>query len=373
MIETVRRCTALPLDVHLMVVEPEKYFDDFVRAGASGLTIHAEAAPHLHRQLTRIRELGCRPASRSTPRHHSTPCVRCLRDRPSVHHDGEPGVRRTAIHSEAVDKIRRARLMLDENGSSAVLEVDGGVGRSTIHDVWNAGADTFVAGNAIFSASDPRAEIALLRGLCGVTYDRPPAMDGRRGDSRRVGDRTRGRIVLHAGQLFPVTIGSTHRISARRRSDRISTRSMADYKGQVIVLNVWATWCGPCKDELPSLQRLYSEYGPKGLKLVAVSIDDFVSEDSIRKFANNFGISFEVLHDSTQAIERVYQTTGYPETFVIGPEGTIRKKWIGPDDWNSQGNRALIAQLLGLPTSRPTISGDVPAAVDLPSAKPPTP
>ena len=89
-------------------------------------------------------------------------------------------------------------------------------------------------------------------------------------------------------------------------------KTMADYKGQVIVLNVWATWCDPCKDELPSLQRLYSEYGPKGLKLVAVSIDDYVSEDSIRKFANNFGISFEVLHDSTHAIERVYQTTGLP-------------------------------------------------------------
>ena len=58
-IDTVRRCTSLPLDVHLMVLQPENYFDDFVRAGASGLTVHAEVAPHLHRQLTRIRELGC--------------------------------------------------------------------------------------------------------------------------------------------------------------------------------------------------------------------------------------------------------------------------------------------------------------------------
>src|SRR5437764_7516804 len=58
-IETIRKRTALPLDVHLMVVEPEKYFDDFAAAGANGLTIHAEAAPHLHRQLNRIRELGC--------------------------------------------------------------------------------------------------------------------------------------------------------------------------------------------------------------------------------------------------------------------------------------------------------------------------
>jgi peroxiredoxin len=98
-----------------------------------------------------------------------------------------------------------------------------------------------------------------------------------------------------------------------------------------------------------------------------------VSEDSIRKFTNTYGISFEVLHDSTHAIERVYQTTGYPETFVIGREGTIRKKWIGPDDWSSQGNRALIAQLLGLPTPRPTIAGDAPASVTMPSAKPPSP
>ena len=69
----------------------------------------------------------------------------------------------------AVDKIRRARLMLDEEGSGAALEVDGGINRDTIHDVWSAGADTFVAGNAIFAAKDPRAEIGALRARCGVT------------------------------------------------------------------------------------------------------------------------------------------------------------------------------------------------------------
>ena len=104
---------------------------------------------------------------------------------------------------------------------------------------------------------------------------------------------------------------------------------------------------------MPSLERLHQAYGDKGLKIVAVSIDDYVSEDSIRTFAKNLGVTFEVLHDPTHAIERVYQTTGYPETFVIGPEGTIRKKWIGPDDWSSQGNRALIAQLLGLADAAP--------------------
>ena len=169
-IETVRKLTALPLDVHLMVVEPEKYFDDFAAAGANGLTIHAEAAPHLHRQLTRIRELGCMAGVALNP---ATPlnavCEVVSELDLLLIMSVNPGFGGQRFITDAVDKIRRARLMLDENGSNAVLEVDGGIGRNTIHDVWNAGADTFVAGNAIFSASDPRAEIALLRGLCGVT------------------------------------------------------------------------------------------------------------------------------------------------------------------------------------------------------------
>ena len=169
-IETVRKLTALPLDVHLMVVEPEKYFDDFVSAGANGLTIHAEAAPHLHRQLNRIRELGCMAGVALNP---ATP-LSAVREVVSeldllLIMSVNPGFGGQRFITDAVDKIRRARLLLDENGSSAVLEVDGGIGRTTIQDVWNAGADTFVAGNAIFSAADPRAEIAVLRGLCGVT------------------------------------------------------------------------------------------------------------------------------------------------------------------------------------------------------------
>jgi len=169
-IETVRKLTALPLDVHLMVIEPEKYFDDFVSAGANGLTIHAEAAPHLHRQLNRIRELGCMAGVALNPATPLSAVSEVISELDlllimSVN----PGFGGQKFITDAVDKIRRARLLLDENGSSAVLEVDGGIGRTTIQAVWNAGADTFVAGNAIFSAADPRAEIAVLRGLCGVT------------------------------------------------------------------------------------------------------------------------------------------------------------------------------------------------------------
>jgi peroxiredoxin len=154
-------------------------------------------------------------------------------------------------------------------------------------------------------------------------------------------------------QLFPVEVGSAAPAFTAKVLDQPAYKSLADYKGQVVLLNIWATYCGPCQEELPSLERLYQEYGGKGLKLVAVSVDDYVSEDSIRKFAKNFGVTFEVLHDSSGAIERQYQATGYPETFVIGREGTIRKKWIGADDWTSTGNRALVAQLLGLESPRP--------------------
>lgn len=172
-------------------------------------------------------------------------------------------------------------------------------------------------------------------------------------------------------QLFPVTLGS--KAPDFRAKELVGTqyKTLADYKGQVVVLNVWATYCGPCQAELPSFQRLYREYGPKGLKLVAVSVDDYVTEDSIRTYVKNFGLTFEILHDPTHAIERAYQTTGYPETFVIGREGTIRKWVIGAEDWNSQGNRALVAQLLGLETPRPVADiGDAPRGIALPRARP---
>jgi peroxiredoxin len=171
-------------------------------------------------------------------------------------------------------------------------------------------------------------------------------------------------------ELFPVTIGSTAPDFRAKVLGESRYKTLADYKGQVVLLNVWATWCPPCQAELPSLQRLYQAYGDKGLKLVAVSIDDYVTEDSIRAFAKNFGITFEILHDSTHAIERIYQTTGYPESFVIGREGTIRKKWIGPDDWNSQGNQALVAQLLGLRPPRAVGDTSVGQAMTLPARAP---
>jgi ribulose-phosphate 3-epimerase len=169
-IETVRRLTELPLDVHLMVVEPERYFDDFAAAGATGLTIHLEAAPHLHRQIHRIRELGCLSGVAINP---ATP-VELVRDVASdidllLVMSVNPGFGGQSFIPQSVDRIRRARELLDSARSRAMLEVDGGIARDTIADCWMAGADTFVAGNAIFSAPDPRREIGALRSRCGVS------------------------------------------------------------------------------------------------------------------------------------------------------------------------------------------------------------
>jgi ribulose-phosphate 3-epimerase len=166
-IETVRRLTELPLDCHLMVVEPERYFDEFAHAGANSITVHPEVSPHLHRQLHRIKELGCLAGASLNP---STP-LSCVREVATdldvlLIMTVDPGFGGQQFITAAVDKVRRARLLLTELGSGAALAVDGGINRQTIRETWRAGADTFVAGSAVFTASDPTAEIAALRAAC---------------------------------------------------------------------------------------------------------------------------------------------------------------------------------------------------------------
>jgi ribulose-phosphate 3-epimerase len=166
-IETVRKLTTLPLDVHLMTIEPEKYFDSFAKAGANGLTIHVETAPHLHRQLMRIKEVGCLAGATMNPSTSLDTVREVAGDLDlllimSVN----PGFGGQKFIAQSVDKIRRARQLLDSVRSPAILEVDGGIARDTIHACFHAGADTFVAGNAIFSAADPAAEVAVLRNRC---------------------------------------------------------------------------------------------------------------------------------------------------------------------------------------------------------------
>jgi peroxiredoxin len=162
-------------------------------------------------------------------------------------------------------------------------------------------------------------------------------------------------------ELFPVTVGSkAPDFKATAIEGVPQTKTIADYKGQVVLLNVWATWCLPCRTEMPSIQALYDRFGPRGLKVVAVSIDNPGTEAKIREFRDQYGLTFEILHDASGLIKRDYQTTGVPETFIIGRDGIIRKKVIAAADWNSQGNRALFAQLLGVTEPGDSVGVDAP-------------
>jgi thiol-disulfide isomerase/thioredoxin len=145
--------------------------------------------------------------------------------------------------------------------------------------------------------------------------------------------------------VYPSVRGDTT-FTSRPAAPGSPAHTLADYKGQVVLLNVWATWCPPCRAEMPAIESLHREFGPRGLRVVAVSVDDKGTEKLIEKFVRDFGLSFEILHDAPGEIQRRYQTTGVPETFVLGRDGVIRKKVIGAADWSSPGNRALIAQLL---------------------------
>ena len=166
-IETVRKLTTLPLDVHLMVIEPENYFESFAKAGANSMTNHVEAAPHLDRQLAHIHELGCGAGLALNP---GTP-VEWAREVAAeldvlLIMTVNPGFGGQSFIPSSLDKVRRAGLLLRETKSRAVLDVDGGISRATIEHVWRAGADTNDADHAVFSAADPRAEIGALRALC---------------------------------------------------------------------------------------------------------------------------------------------------------------------------------------------------------------
>ncbi len=168
-IATVNAITSMPLDVHLMVVEPEKYLERFADAGADTLTIHAEATPHLQRHLVRIRELGCRAGVALNPSTPLSAVSDLLADIDLLLvMTVNPGFGGQPFIPHSLDKVRRARAVLADARSAAALEVDGGISLTTIASVWSAGADTFVAGNSIFGAPDPGSAIRALRTACSI-------------------------------------------------------------------------------------------------------------------------------------------------------------------------------------------------------------
>jgi peroxiredoxin len=124
--------------------------------------------------------------------------------------------------------------------------------------------------------------------------------------------------------------------------------SLSRYKGKVIFLNFWATWCKPCEEEMPSMQYLYNTLKGKNFEMVAVSIDS-KGGSTVQEFVEQYGISFPVLHDRKGKIKELYKTTGVPETFIIDQNGVVAEKVWGPRDWSAPYATKVIHDLLNSP------------------------
>lgn len=158
-VEAVRKATSLPLDAHLMIVEPEKYIGDFAKAGADIISVHQEACPHLHRTIQQIKDAGKKAGVVLNP---STPLVtleEILNDVDLILlMSVNPGFGGQRFIDSSVEKVRRLRRMLDERQAQAELEIDGGIDPTTAPQVVSAGATMLVAGSAVFHADGGPAE-----------------------------------------------------------------------------------------------------------------------------------------------------------------------------------------------------------------------
>lgn len=163
-VQAIKKAASRPLDVHLMIVEPEKYVEAFVQAGADVLTVHAEACTHLHRVIQQIRHAGAKPAVVLNP---ATPLSAIEEVLGDVHMvllmSVNPGFGGQSFIPGTVDKVRRLRAMLDARGLDTHIEVDGGINAETARQVVAAGADVLVAGSYVFGAKDYATAIRSLR------------------------------------------------------------------------------------------------------------------------------------------------------------------------------------------------------------------
>jgi ribulose-phosphate 3-epimerase len=171
-IEAIKKLATKPLDVHLMMVEPEKYISEFRKAGADVITVHYEACPHLHRTLQQIRETGAKAGVALNPH---TP-VSVLED---ILEDADlfllmsvnPGFGGQKFIYQTLSKIKKLRQMMDERNIEAYIEIDGGVGLQNAEVILQAGADVLVAGSSVFNAKNPNQAIVDLKALSSKMFD----------------------------------------------------------------------------------------------------------------------------------------------------------------------------------------------------------
>ena len=126
--------------------------------------------------------------------------------------------------------------------------------------------------------------------------------------------------------------------------------SLSDLRGQVVLVNFWATWCKPCEDEMPAMERLYRELRAEGFVLLAISVDH--DRDEVARFRERLGLSFPILLDSGQAVARAYLTFRFPESLLIDSDGVVLERYIGAKEWDSEAYVERIRRLLegGVPS-----------------------
>jgi peroxiredoxin len=156
-----------------------------------------------------------------------------------------------------------------------------------------------------------------------------------------------GLLLLFLGEVAPdpVIRGSAAPDFEARVLDGREPVGLDAYRGQVVLLNFWATWCKPCEDEMPAMQRLYAALAPAGFELLAVSVDKSAPE--VAAFRDRLGLTFPILLDPDERVSRSYQTTGYPESFLIDADGEVLERYVGPREWDDALYVDRIRKLLG--------------------------
>ncbi len=121
-------------------------------------------------------------------------------------------------------------------------------------------------------------------------------------------------------------------------------------RGRVVFVNFWATWCAPCRDEAPALERLYRGLSGEGFEILAISIDDPAAREAVQAFRAEFELSFPVLLDADRSAYRAYQATGVPESFLIDRAGRVTERFVGPRNWDEARYGDAVRRMLRAPT-----------------------
>ncbi len=164
--KAIHRHAQKPLDVHLMIVRPERYVADFAKAGAGIITVHYEACPHLHRNIQQIKDLGCKAGVSLNPHTNVEVLADTINDLDLVLvMSVNPGFGGQKFIEQTYQKVKKLRAMIDQAGASALTEIDGGVNADNARPLLDAGADALVAGSFVFRSDDPEATIANLKSV----------------------------------------------------------------------------------------------------------------------------------------------------------------------------------------------------------------